>query len=357
MSDVAATIARRDAIALLSAIAATACSATRPPSAPSVEAAAEPFTVDPLVDLVPAAGLRWLAQVRPRTLLADAAVASAIATLVPEEAFVTFALRHGGVDLRMANEVVVAGVDDACLALARLPVDPASIEAAFARRALAVDGRAVERGITRFWGTVGETREQVAVFGRSAVGMEQGRFGPLGVATYFAQGRLRRSRPALHGEPLEAAAARLGQAPIRTFAPGPFEGAWAGGWGGLLGASTAAAMALRPQPAAGPRPSGGIGGNTGGQEGSERVALGLRIVLMGAWSNDGAAAAERMGAAYRVLTEDALGRLAGLLHPVEPPKVIWDAAALQLDVTLDAFQLARGVSAIISGSLREILAL
>jgi len=353
MSDVAATIARRDAIALLSAIAATACSATRPPAAPSVEAGAEPFTVDPLVDLVPAAGLRWLTQVRPRTLLADAALASAIATLVPEEVFVTFALRHGGVDLRMAHEVVVAGVDDAYLALARLPVDPASIEAAFTRRALAVDGRAVERGITRFWGTVGETREQVAVFGRSAVGMEQGRFGPLGVATYFAQGRLRRSRPALHDEPLEAAATRLGEAPIRAFAPGPFEGAWAAGWGGLLGASTAAAIALHPQTATGARPSGGVRG----PEGAERVALAVRIVLMGAWSNDGAAAAERMGAAYRVLTEDALGRLAGLPHPVEPPKVTWDAAALELNVTLDALQLARGVSAITIGSLREILAL
>jgi len=347
MSDVAATIARRDAIALLSAIAATACSAARPPSAASAEPPAEPFSIDPLVDLVPAAGLRWLTQVRPRPLLADPALASVIATLAPEEVFVTFALRHGGVDLRTAQEVVVAGVDDACLALARLPVDPASIEAAFTRRALAVDGRAVERGITRFWGTVGRTREQVAVFGRSAVGMEQGGFGPLGVATYFAQGRLRRSRPALHGEPLEAAAARLGEAPIRAFAPGPFEGAWARGWGGLLGASTAAALALRPQAAAGPP----------GPEGAERTALAVRIVLMGAWSNDGAAAAERMGAAYRVLTEDALGRLAGLPHPVTPPKVTWDAAALELDVTLDAFQLARGVSAITGGSLAEILAL
>jgi hypothetical protein len=347
---VVAAIARRDAIALLGAIAATACSAARSPS-PSIEPTAEAFTVDPLVDLVPAAGLRWLTQVRPRALLADPALASAVAALVPEEAFVTFALRHGGVDLRRAHEVVVAGVDDACLALARLPVDPANVEAAFTRRALAVEGRAMERGITRFWGTVGETREQVAVFGRSAVGMEQGRFGPLGVATYFAQGRLHRSRPALHGEPLEAAATRVGEAPIRAFAPGPFEGPWAKGWGGLLGASTAAAMAVRPQaaelPSAGAREP----------EGSGRVGLALRIVLMGAWSNDGAAAAERMGAAYRVLTEDALGRLAGLPHPVAPPKVTWDDSALELDVTLDALQLARGVSAITSGSLREILAL
>jgi len=242
------------------------------------------------------------------------------------------------------TRVVVAGVDNAWLGLARLTVDPPSVEAAFARRAAAVEGRAVDRGITRFWGTVGETREQVAVFGRDAVGIEQGRFGALGVATYFAQGRLRRSRPALHGEPLEAAAARIGDAPIRAFAPGPFEGAWAGGFGGLLRASTAVAIALRPQPA----PASRVDAHS---------ELGLRVVLTGAWSNDGPAAADRMGAAYRMLTEDPLGRLAGLTHPVEPPNVISDPSALELSVTLDAMELARGLRAITSGSLGEIMAL
>jgi hypothetical protein len=343
MSGVAPAIARRDAIALLSAIAASACSAPRAATAPAAAAPAEPFHLDPLVDLVPAAGLRWLTEVHPRALLADAAFASAVMTLVPEETFVTFALRHGGVDLRAAQDLVVAGVDDAWLGLARLTVDPSGIEAAFARRALAVEGRVVDHGITRLWGTVGDAREQVAIFGRDAVGMEQGRFGPLGVASYFAQGRLRRSRPALRGEPLEAAAAGAGDAPIRAFASGPFEGAWAGGFGGLLRASTAVAVALRPQPA--PPPAGAP------------APIAVRLVLMGAWGNDGAAAADRMGAAFRVLTEDPLGRLSGLTHPIAPPKVIWDPAALQLDVTLDAVELARGVHAATSGSLGEIMAI
>jgi hypothetical protein len=342
MSGAAPAIARRDAIALLSAIAASACSAPRASTAPATSAPSEPFHLDPLVDLVPAAGLRWLTEVHPRALLADAAFASAVMTLVPEETFVTFALRHGGVDLRAAQDVVVAGVDEAWLGLARLTVDPSGIEAAFARRALAVEGRVVDRGITRLWGTVRDAREQVAIFGHDAVGMEQGRFGPLGVASYFAQGRLRRSRPALRGEPLEAAAARAGEAPVRAFAPGPFEGVWAAGFGGLLRASTAVAVALRPQPAP---PAGAT------------APMAVRLVLMGAWGNDGAAAADRMGAAYRVLTEDPLGHLSGLTHPLAPPKVIWDPTALQLDVTLDAAELARGVHAATSGSLGEIMAI
>jgi hypothetical protein len=343
MSGVRPAIARRDAIALLSAIAASACSAPRAPVATATAAPEPEYHLDPLVDLVPAAGLRWLTEVHPRALLADAAFASAVTSVIPEETFVTFALRHGGVDLRAAHDLVMAGVEDAWLGLARLTVDPSSIEAAFARRALAVEGRAVDRGITRFWGTVGDAREQVAVFGRDAVGMEQGRFGPLGVATYFAQGRLRRSLPALRSEPLQAAAARAGDAPIRAFAPGPFEGAWAGAFGGLLRASTAVAVALRPRPAPPPAGAG--------------AALAVRLVLMGAWRNDGAAAADRMGAAYRVLAEDPLGRLCGLTHPLEPAKVIWDPSALQLDVTLDAVELAHGVRAATSGSIGEIMAL
>ncbi len=345
MSGVASGIARRDAIALLGAMAAAACSASPPPSPTHPGAAPETFRVDPLVDLVPAAGLRWLVDVRPAAILADAGFGAAIATLAPEETFLTFALRHGGVDLRAAHEVVVAGVDDAWLGLARLTVDPANIEAAFARRALAVEGRAVERGITRFWGTVGSEREQVAVFGHEAVGMEKGRFGPLGVATYFAQGLLRRARPALRADPLQAAADRVGDAPLRAFAPGPFEGAWSSGLGGLLGATTAAAVALRP---AAIRET---------SRGADRETVAVRFVLMGDWTTDGSAAAGRMGSAYRVVTEDPLGRLAGLDRPVEPPKVTWDASALQLDVALDAAELARGVRAATSGSLGEIMAL
>ena len=86
-------------------------------------------------DLVPAAGLRWLVELRPRALFADAAFASVVAMLVGEDTFATFALRHGGIDPRAAAELVIAGVDDAWLALARLAVDPAEVEAAFAHRA------------------------------------------------------------------------------------------------------------------------------------------------------------------------------------------------------------------------------
>jgi hypothetical protein len=348
MSGAGPAIARRDAIALLAAIAATACSGPRLTPATTAPSP-EPFTVDPLVDLVPAAGLRWLVELRPRAIYADAPLAAQLGLVIPDEQFAAFALRHGGVDPRLAAQLVVAGFEDAWLALALLAVNSAEIESAFARRALAVEGRALEHGITRFWGTVGDAREQVAVFGRGAVGIEEGRFGSLEVATYFATGRLHRARPALQGQPLEATSRRLGDAPMRAFAPGPFEGAWAKGLGGLLRATTAAGIAVQPRVM---RPA---------SHGSGRdVAslLALKMVLMGAWSNDGAAAADRLGAAYQVLANDALGRLINLTDAtLIGPKVSWDDSALELDVTFETAKLARGLHAITSGSLEEIMAL
>jgi hypothetical protein len=113
------------------------------------------------------------------------------------------------------------------LALARVRVEPWRVEAAFAARARAVEGRAVERGVTRFWGAVGEEREQVALFGRDAVGIERGALGPLQAAVYFAEGRLRRSAPALRAEPLVSAAGRLGAR--RRSGPSSRAPSWATG--------------------------------------------------------------------------------------------------------------------------------
>ena len=169
--------------------------------------------------------------------------------------------------------MAVAGHGPATLGLARLPVEPWRVETAFAARARTVEGRAVERGVTRFWGTVGDEREQVALFGRDGVGIEFGGLGPLQAAIYFAQGRLKRSLPALRAEPLAAAAALLGEAPLRGFAPGPFEADWARGLGGLLGPPRPWGVRVRAAPLAGRHWS-------------------CAWLLTGAWGADASAAAD-----------------------------------------------------------------
>jgi hypothetical protein len=230
------------------------------------------------------------------------------------------------VDLRKAGALAVAGFGDSTLALARVPVDPARIEAAFGEQVVAVEGRASEHGITRLWGTAHGERQQIAMLGHEAVAVEWGRFGPLQAACYFAQGRLHRARPALRSDPLSAAADRLGEAPLRGFAPGPFVGAWGAGLGGLLRAATALGAAARAVETPGGDP-----------------ALELSVVLLGAWGDGWAGAAERLGAAFSVLSEDPFGRLTQLNRPRSGPKVTGDPAALRLAVAVDPVALARGI--------------
>jgi hypothetical protein len=187
--------------------------------------------------------------------------------------------------------------------------------------------------------TVGDHAERVALFGGSLVALERGEPGPLRAAEYFAEGRLRRSHPALHAEPLLAAAALLGPAPLRIFAAGPFEGKWAAGAAGLLGGATAVGASMQPS-------TQGTGAGRG---------LAVRIVLLGGWGDDAAKAADRLRSAYGVLAADPLGRLTGLDQPIDGPRTSGDAGALCLDVTVDAMTLARGLRAATGGTLDEII--
>jgi hypothetical protein len=185
---------------------------------------------------------------------------------------------------------------------------------------------------------VGTERQQIALLGTEGVALERGHLGPLRAVTYFADGRLKKALPALQTEPLARAAALLGDAPLRAFAPGPFEGDWAAGMGGLLRATTA--MAASAAPAPGP---GGV------------PALRVRTVLTGAWGADGPTAAGRLTSVYDHLAGEALGRLLGVDHPLEEPRVSGDAEALRLDVLLDASGVAKGLRDATSASMREVM--
>jgi len=327
-------IPRRDALALLGGLVATACAGTRR-GVPAV-AGERAFGLDPIVDLVPSAGLGWLVETRPRELFESPTLGPAMAMIASPERVAAFARRYG-VDLYRASQVVAAGFAHATLGLARGPLDPAGVEAAFVARASPEEQHTVERGVTRLRGTVGDEPEQVAIFARDGAAIERGQPGPLQAAVYFAEGKLRRSLPALRAEPLAAAAMRVGDAPLRGFAPGPFEGAWAAGLGGLLRATTAVAAALRPV------------------DGKATGAAGLTLVLLGAWGPDAPGAAERLDAAFQVLADDPLGRLTGLNRPVENARASGDASAVRLDAVIDLVALARGLRDATEATAAEIM--
>jgi len=308
-------------------------------AAPAPQAPRGPLLkLEPLVDLVPAAGLVWLLDARVQELLAGPFTAAALTLLLPPARFDAFAEAHGGVDLRRVASLVVAGYPDTTLALASTPLEAARIEAAFAARAVQVDGRAVDGGVTRLWASVGQGREQIALFDGQAVGLERGHLGPLRASIYFAQGKLKRALPALRTEPLVRTAALLGDAPLRAFAPGPFEGEWGGGLGGLLRVTTAVGAALRSLE----RPPHG--------------ALEVQAVLAGAWGGDASRAAERLAASFQRLAGDPLGKLLGIDHPLEETRVSGDDEALRLQVVLDPLALARGLVAVTQARISEIMA-
>ncbi len=329
---------RRDLLALL---LVTGCGgAPGRGDAGSAVAAAPALALEPVSDLVTGAGLSWLLEARLVEVFASPALIPALALVLPAGRLDAFSRRHGGVDLRSVRELVLAGYPDATLGVARTILDPARVEGAFAARAVAVEGRAVEGSggsIVRTWGTVGASRQQIAIFGREAVGLEQGRFGPLRVAEYFAQGKLRRARPALRAEPLASVAARLGPAPLRAFAPGPFAGAVGRGLGGLLAGATAVGATATPVDR---DPDG---------------ALAVRAVIEGAWGADAPAAAERLRAAFDVLANDPLGRLLDLNRPLTGPEIAAQPDAVSLTITLDALRLARGLRDVTSATVDEIM--
>ena len=69
----------------------------------------------------------------------------------------------------------------------------------------------------------------------------------------------------------------------------------------------------------------------------------------------GGAGADPVGEAA-ALSDEAIGRLTGFDHPLAGPTVTADAEALELDVTVDAAALARGIHPAGDASLAEIMA-
>ena len=313
-----------------------ACGPKAPPPPPPPPPI--PLHLDPACDLAPAAGLSWLVSAEPRTIAQIPDLIPALSLVLPEERLQRFAASHGGIDLRQVSDLCVARYRDTTLATARVPLDENRIIAAFEARSTRTPVKTEIAPNPRIFREAGEeagTPTQIVVFGREAIAYELGASGPIRAAEAFALGKLKRAQPALRSAALAPAAAALGPAPVRVFAPGPFEGESARGLGGVLRVATA------------------IGGSARWGATQSRVAL--RIVVLGAWGPDAPAAAERLGAAAHVLAESPVGRLFGLDRPVDGPFVHGEGDVLSLDVTLDGERLARGIRDAVDAEVNEIM--
>lgn len=338
----------RAAALLLAAMAA--CGGT--PNTPAPKDA--PLPIAHVVDLAPAAGLDSLAVLEPRALLAHAELAAVLDAVIPDERFRSFATRNGGVDLRELDELVVASyAGNRTLVLTRGAFDPVKVEAAFARRVTQVDARTVDKQggplstLVRLDGSGPHEHDELVLFGRQALGLELSppnpgpgpHAGPLRAAELFAQGRLKKSSPALRGAPLDTTSTDLGPAPARIFFPGPFGGGTEEGLAGLLKGATAVGIALEPAPI---RPDG-------------KPALHATLVLSGGWGNDAEKAGERLAAAVNTLSNSALGKLCGVNQPFRGPDVRTTPTALFVEVVVDPGAVARGLRAATGAEVDEIM--
>lgn len=321
-------------------LALPACGGARPQAArPSPPLA--PLDTADLTRLLPQAGLRWLILARPREIAAVPWLIPWIALVAPEENLTRHA-RATGIDLRQVREAAIASyataTGDVTFHLARHSGDPRTIERLFQRRLTGRARRAVDRpDLVRLSGDIGRTPHALVLLGPDVVGLQDGGSptrGPARIASLYALGRLRRSPTALSGGPLAALAARFGPAPLRAFAPGPFEGELARGARGLLAAATAVGAAARP---------------------SAREGIALAIAVAGDFSTSGEAASEALLAAWNELAHGSFGHLLGLDAPIEPPLATHAPDAVAIAVELDPRALARGLAAATGERVQEML--
>ena len=320
---------------MLALVALVACK-TPPPPAPPVPAI--PLHIEPACDLAPAAGAQWVVEAKPRQIAEIPDLIPAIATVLPEERLQLFTASHGGIDLRQTKDLCIVQYKDSQLAVADVPLDPDRIARAFDQRTADPAKRtllATNPRVMKLVGKVNDEDQRVLTFGLEAIALERGASGPLRAAEAFGFMKLKKAQPVLKGAALKRAAEALGDAPFRVFAAGPFEEETARGLGGILRATTAA----------------GASAAWSGQ--SANIAI--RVVLIGAWGEDGPAAAQRLAAGANVLTTSNVGRLFGLDNPVRSATAHVERDALVLEATIDGNALAKGLHDALDANVAEIM--
>ncbi len=323
-------------LALVAACSAPACGPSAAP--PKARAAGAPedskLHEGPLLDYVPAAGLRWLVAGRPRELVRSPVFATALEPLLPKARLDAYAASTG-VDLRTLPSAAIAGFSLGTIYLAETRTDTARAEELFALR---VEGEPIlERPhprVARMLGVVdGEPQALVSIRGRLiALAVRDPTL--TRIVEAFARKQLRESRPALDGAALSTLPKRLERSPIRFYAPGPFEGQWRVGARGLLSAATALAVTADPV-----------------APGKVRVA----VVLAGGWSPPSEDAERHLSEAWDDLAGSPTGRLLGLNRPATPPQVSTASDTLQLLVELELAPIVAGLRAAVIADVWEIL--
>lgn len=333
---------RRRGLLAVAATALLGCGGAPPPPPPRPKPdEPPPLRVPELTGLLPLAQLRWLILTKPRDIAATPGLIPPIARIAPEQNLDRFA-SHTGFDLRQIPEAAVAtyGSEDreTTLWLVRHNGDRVAVERLFRARLTSGEHRAVDRhDVVRVSGKIGSTPATMVVLGGDVVGYQFGGSaarGPARIASLYALDKLKKSPTVMSEDPLRALAARLGPAPFRAFAVGPFEGELARGARGLLAGATAIGGTIRP---------------------SARDGLLVVIAVAGDFSKSAEPASRELVTAWEELARGSFGHLLGLDAPVEPPLATHAADAVTVAVEIDPNKLAQGLADLTSARLAEIM--
>jgi hypothetical protein len=285
---------------------------------------------------------------RPIDLFASAELAQGVVGFVGDRAMLENKATLGGIDLRRAEELVVADHGRGRLSLLRTRFDPTAVEEAFARLSQAPVVRRVERlvdpsgvpfpDMIELRGVLRGAPATLALLGHEALVLESGTLGRIRASELFAAGRLHRALPALDAPPLEALPREFREAPALFTAVGPFDSEQAGAFGGLGAHANAVAMFARIQ--------------------STPIATQLvcRLRILCPFSSDAAveAAARRLTTWLEMFESSLIGRTLGL-RPLSPVRVLGDRAGLTAETGYGLAGVLRGVRAVTVASVEELL--
>jgi hypothetical protein len=345
-------IARRSPISLRSlscALILNGALGCQTESRPTAAAAPAPLATEDPVELIPAAGLRWLLLARPQALLENEAFCGECSRLLPEARLRAFAARTG-IELRKASFGLIAGYDLATV-YAVVTTEPVASSALVAFRDHLRDGGRLTRPhprLQRVTGMAGDKPEALMTVGERVALVSVGDLTFARVLEAFALGRLERSPSALRGAALSKlpAFAQHAAALAVLYVPGPFVGEWSRAGHGLLGASDALSVTLAP---AGAGASDALSVTLAP---AGAGAARFHLHLAGDFPPD---ASERLETSWSELAESTTGRVLSFDRPLAPPQIRALPHRLELDIQLETAPIAAGLHALLSGEAWEIL--
>jgi len=313
------------------AIALSAGCAAGPSPAPRAPAAAR-IERPPVLGHVPAAGIEWLAFLRPAALEKRPDIASLIKEIATEQRLATFEATFG-IDLKKVRELAVAGYGPGTLYVADLgaPSAPRARDL-FADR---LDGGALDRhtssNVHRLFGTIhGEPIAMVSTsddfVALATTDVSLGR-----VVEAYAAHRLK-SPTALHGVALRGLSEPPEDALAGFYAAYPFDVDTDHVASGLLSAASAVSLVVRA---------------------GEPGVLELTLSLVGDFSPTPERAASEADRELRALCTSSFGTLIGL-DQVSAPEINSNLHLLTLSAHAPLRPLVRSIGAAISGDIHEI---